>query len=625
MRFKSLAGAWLACGILAGLSIIFFGAAPSGPGLVYIGYGADPEQFIWFLNWFPFALQHHLGLFRTSYVAAPAGLSLAWRTSIPALGVLAAPFTYVYGALATYNWLMRLAPGLAGVGMFWAARELTGRTLPAFVAGLVFGFSTYEMGQSLGHLNLTFIPAVPLLVWAGLRAIRHDWSPVLLALVTGVLFAVQFGVSQEIAASFLMLSALAACWIWTRDPDLRPVLRRLAPGIFGGLVVTFLLSSPLLFMMLFGGARSDTSIPSPADFSTDLLNFVVPTPITWPFGHLAAPLAQRFQGNFSEEAGYLGLPLICLLVWIGLGNSERKIRLLLELGFIAAILSIGPVLHLAGHAILPAPWRLLSWLPVAHDMLPARLMLYAWLALALGLAAWLARPSPRRVVAGRFAAAVGAFAFCMPNVAEVGHWTQLCIPSIFIAHGSDEIPAGAHVFILPFSGDHIGAQYASNLRFKLVAQGYLGGGIGRPFSQWPLIVPLFNNRFDAIDRHEFSVFLESYGVQEIFIERDALSHPEQADALVTGAGWKCVARDGNIDACLPPARSQAPAVLARERETYFQADQRNMLERRERMNVCAIQRIEAVLGLHPAFVWAFYRKYFYLPVPLESITCEQKP
>ena len=73
------------------------------------------------------------------------------------------PFTLKYGALATYNGLMCLAPGLAAVGAFLAARELTGRTLPALVAGLVFSFFPYEMGQSEGHLNLSFTAAVPLL------------------------------------------------------------------------------------------------------------------------------------------------------------------------------------------------------------------------------------------------------------------------------------------------------------------------------------------------------------------------------------------------------------------------------------------------------------------------------
>jgi hypothetical protein len=376
--------------------------------------------------------------------------------------------------------------------------------------------------------------------------------------------------------------------------------------------------------MLFDGGRSDTSIAPPSEFSTDLLNFVVPTPITLPLSHLATPLALRFKGNFSEEAGYLGLPLVFLLVWIGLRNAERKIRLPLELAALAAIFSLGPLLHVAGHAILPAPWAVFSWLPVLHDMLPARFMLYAWLTLALGLAAWLAQLNLPRIVAGRFAMAAAACAFCMPNTAEVGYWTRLHIPSIFTAHGADAVPAGANVFILPFSGDHIGEQYASGLNFRLVAQGYLGGGIARPFSQWPLIMPLFNNQFDTVDHHEFAAFLASYGVQEVLIERDALSDPSRADALVTGAGWRRAFGRGSVDVYLPTVQPSSPAALAQEQAMFFEVNQRGTLERRERMNVCAIRRVEAASGLHPAFVWSIYRKYADLPLPIGSIICRQK-
>ena len=147
----------------------------------------------------------------------------------------------------------------------------------------------------------------------------------------GVLFAFQFGVSQEIAASLFILSALAAYWIWLRNPDFRPALQRLAPGIVGGLAVAFVLASPLLFAMVFGGARSGTSIAPPGQLSTDLLNFIVPTPVTLPLSHVATPLSLRLKGNFSEDAGYLGLPLIALLIWIACRTPERTIRLALEL------------------------------------------------------------------------------------------------------------------------------------------------------------------------------------------------------------------------------------------------------------------------------------------------------
>ncbi|HTJ90945.1 MAG TPA: hypothetical protein VL356_12310 [Acidocella sp.] len=623
MHLKSLVGSWLLCTALIGLSVLLFGAAPSG--ISYVGGGADPELFIWFLNWFPFALRHHLDLFWTHFVAAPTGMSLAWHTAIPALGLVATPFTLKYGALATYNGLMRIAPGLAGVGAFWAARELTGRTWPAFVAGLVFGFSPYEMGQSGGHLNLSFTIAVPLLVWTVLRAIRCEWPPALLALATGVLFAFQFGVSQEIAANLFMLTGLAACWIWVRAPDFRPLLQRLTPGIVGGLSVAFVLTSPLLFVMVFDGGRSGTSIAPPADFSTDLLNFVAPTPVTLPLSHAACPLSLRFKGNFSEEAGYLGIPLLVLLIWIASRTREQTIRLPLELTALAAILSLGPFLHVAGHEILPAPWLVLSWLPVLDDMLPARFMLYAWLALALGLAAWLAQPHLPKIVAGRFAIAVVVCAFCVPNTAQVGQWTRLQIPSIFTAHGANAIPAGASVFILPFTGDHIGEQYVSELNFRLVAQGYLGGGIAQPFSQWPLIAPLFNNDFDAVDRREFATFLASYGVQEVLVERDSLSDPTGAAALVSGAGWKLTFRHGSVNVYLPAVQPPSPAALAQEQEGFFEEKQLNTLERRERMNVCAIRRTEAEIGVHLTLIWSIYQKYSELPSPIGTVTCNTSP
>lgn len=257
-------------------------------------------------------------------------------------------------------------------------------------------------------------------------------------------------------------------------------------------------------------------------------------------------------------------------------------------------------------------------------MLPARFMLYAWLSLALGLAAWLARPNLPRIVVGRFAIAAAACAFCMPNTAQVGHWMRLHIPSFFTAHGVDAVPAGANVFILPFSGNQIGEQYASGLTFRLVAQGYLGGGIARPFSQWPLIMPLFNNQFGAVDHREFAAFLASYGVQEVLIEHDALPDPSQAATLVADAGWRLAFSRGDVDVYLPAVKPPSPATLAQEQAMFFEANQRDTLERRERMNVCAIRRVEAASGLHPAFVWSIYRKYADLPLPIGSIICRRQ-
>src|SRR5438309_700858 len=55
-----------------------------------------------------------------------------------------------------------LAPALAAWTAFLLARSLTGRFWLALVAGYLFGFSAYEIGQSRGHLHMTLVFLVPL-------------------------------------------------------------------------------------------------------------------------------------------------------------------------------------------------------------------------------------------------------------------------------------------------------------------------------------------------------------------------------------------------------------------------------------------------------------------------------
>jgi len=136
--------------------------------------------------------------------------------------------------------------------------------------------------------------------------------------------------------------------------------------------------------------------------------------------------------------------------------------------------------------------------------------------------------------------------------------------------------------------------------------------------------PVFNNRFDAVDPQEFAAFLASYGPLRVLLERDALAHPVQAETLLAAAGWQRASRIGRVDVYVQAAPSPPAAILARAREHYFRTKRLATLARRERLNVCAIRRIEAVLGLHPAFVWSLYRHHAQLPLPIESIDCKTK-
>src|SRR5260370_7151739 len=57
--------------------------------------------------------------------------------------------------------------------------------------------------------------------------------------------------------------------------------------------------------------------------------------------------------------------------------------------------ALGPVLHLAGHAILPLPWLLVMPVPLINNSLPFRFPMYLFLVMGIATALWLAEPRCR--------------------------------------------------------------------------------------------------------------------------------------------------------------------------------------------------------------------------------------
>ena len=91
------------------------------PGSNYVGIGADPQVFIWSFAWWPHAILHGENPFVTHAVWAPAGVNLAWTTTVPGLALLFSPLTLVAGAVASYNVAAVLMPALAHGRRFFSA------------------------------------------------------------------------------------------------------------------------------------------------------------------------------------------------------------------------------------------------------------------------------------------------------------------------------------------------------------------------------------------------------------------------------------------------------------------------------------------------------------------------
>ena len=147
------------CG-LVGLNVLVHPARAA----VGLNPASDYQVMTWSLKWWPYAVGHGLNPLRTQLLWPPEGFSTLWMTTIPALSLLGLPLTLTAGPLVAYNVLMLAAPILAAGAGYLLCRELTGRTAPALIGGLLFGLSPDMLGHMLSqHLDLTFVCPLPLL------------------------------------------------------------------------------------------------------------------------------------------------------------------------------------------------------------------------------------------------------------------------------------------------------------------------------------------------------------------------------------------------------------------------------------------------------------------------------
>ncbi|OYV25689.1 MAG: hypothetical protein B7X08_04590, partial [Acidocella sp. 20-63-7] len=488
-----------------------------------------------------------------------------------------------------------------------------------------------------GHLNLVVVLAVPLCLWAAIAAVKQGGGTLRMGLVLGGLLAFQFGVSQEVFATLCMFGGFGFIALFLLDPAMRPVLRRLIPGLVLGLGLCLLITAPLIWQMLLRYRSAAGNIPSAPYYSSDLLGFILPTPTAWIGGGWLAAVSNLFPGNTSEQAAYLGLPLIVLLgVIYRRHRSEAKFRVLGGMLALACVLSLGPYVHVLGREVSTAPWLLAFKLPFLKSMLPMRFMLYGWVAAAMFLALWLAGPGEKR---WRFVALAVCLLFLVPARDVTRNWTGLAVPAVFT---DGEIAPESRVLVLPDFGNEMGFQYASGMRFSLVGQGYLGLGAPQPFAQWALFPLLFNGEISDIDPAAFAAYLAEYGVQDVVVTNtnyfnyatmqplDGVAEAAAAVRMLRAAGWEVVSADADatllrpVRALTPPSAAQLAAFMREAPTAWIPAARVTKFIKAETRRVCQIRAFARATGMPPAPLLAFYVRHVHPYLPVDAIVCGTK-
>lgn len=345
----------------------------------FVGFEADPALFSWMLNWWPFALTHHLNPLYTNYVWWPIGFSIANTTAVPVLALLTWPVTALCGATVSYNLLALMGPILSAWAMFFLCRSLSQSALAAWFGGFVFGFSTYQIGQTLGgHINLSWLCILPLLILVSLyfcqQRLNKRWTLFWLTLC----LIMQFGISREIFTSGLLMGILGWLLAVYYFKSFRLKLYWLLSLTICSLFITLLVYWP--YLMAFLHHLNSAQTESVLSEVGQPLNLILPTTLTWIIPQAWAELSQYvLWGSKIEISLYFGIVMLVILgVYCvkGWRNMPQQ-RYLLWAFLVPLILSFGPILYLGQKPLFLLPGWVLYHIPILNKLIPVRLDMYA--------------------------------------------------------------------------------------------------------------------------------------------------------------------------------------------------------------------------------------------------------
>jgi hypothetical protein len=359
-------------GYLALSLILWWHVLPHPRTLTTCGCG-DGALTLWVIKWPAYALSHGLNPFYSSKLFVPRGINMAPNSL--ALGIGAAPVTWLFGPVASLNLIDLVSPPLSALAMFWLLRRWVSWTPAALVGGLFFGFSPFVLvSLALAHPNFGLLAPVPLIVGClDDLFIRHRFRPLRVGFLLGLLVAVEFFISVEVLTLVALFTLFVAVGAGVRAMVTRRATARHALDAAPALAVAagvavILLAYPVWFFFAGPAHLAGRAWPnSPA-------GTVENTPAQFANGFVSPPLTGilhllgGYQGPTLPLLGYLGVGLIVVLV-VGavLWRRDPLVQLFGVLGLIAAVLSLG-----VGNGYW-APWRLFVHLPVLNNVVPVNI------------------------------------------------------------------------------------------------------------------------------------------------------------------------------------------------------------------------------------------------------------
>jgi hypothetical protein len=342
----------------------------------------DNDQFTWFFRYDATAIMHaRLPALVTTAMNAPQGVNAMWNTFMMLPGVLLAPVTLLFSPQSALT--VFLTAGFAGsaTAMFAVLRRWDVSGPAAALGGAVYGFCPAVLHSAIGHYDLQFAVLPPLIVHMGLQLATGRTSALRGGLWLGLLVTAQVFITEEsllgaAMAGVIIVAVLAA----SRPRAVAGQVRRVATGLCVAVGVTAVVAGYPLWVQFFGPLTQHGSPFTTDFFKNDLSSFVVPSSLQLFHTSGSAAEALRYQGHLPEYLGYLGWPLLVVLLLATIAGWRRlPVRAMAVACLVLGVFSLGGTLLFGGHEhpAIKLPWYWLEGLPLFNAALPDRFSLVA--------------------------------------------------------------------------------------------------------------------------------------------------------------------------------------------------------------------------------------------------------
>ena len=370
--------------IILFLFVVAFGTWPQIRYFHSVPDLGDPLFSTWRLAWVAHQLPRAPWSLFDANIFYPERLTLAYSDAIIVPALFSAPLFWLGShPLTIYTLLLLSAFTLSGVSMFLLVRALTGRSIAAAVAGIMFTLYPYRF-EHYSHLELQMTMWMPVALWALHRTMAR--GRLADGLATGVAFGLQTlsSLYSGLFFAIYLIPLTVVLWFSRRCP--REPLRQLV----GAITVASIMIAPVAAVYLSSrkvtGEREPTAVRY---YSAEARDYLSP--------HVTSRLYGRWaEGGRPERHLFPGLTPVLLSV-VALWPPVSAVRIAYAVGLMTAFngsLGFNGTIY---------RWLYEHFLPFRGLRAPARLSLLVGLSLSIlsgyGVARILERwPSRQRLI-----------------------------------------------------------------------------------------------------------------------------------------------------------------------------------------------------------------------------------